>query len=174
MITDKKVTIEQTAGAVLFRRRGDEILYLLLQYPQGHWSFPRGHIEGGETPLETVRREVKEEANISRIRFFSGYKEKVHFRYQWPPKSAEAESRLKFAVYYLGQVFDSRVKISGEHKSFRWATYEHAYKMLRHKNMRVILEKAHAVVVRNKYKLRGKSQRSSPAEGGAQKKTPIA
>ena len=22
---------------------------LLLQYPQGHWSFPKGHVEEGET-----------------------------------------------------------------------------------------------------------------------------
>lgn len=169
-MVDKKVTVERTAGAVLFRRRGNEILYLLLQYPQGHWSFPRGHIEEGETPLETVRREVKEEASIFRIRFFPGYRERVHFRYQWPPKSADAEARLKFVVYYLGQVFESQVKISGEHKGFRWAPYERALKMLRHKNMRVILERAHAVIIRNK--LKGRSQKGSSAEGGVQKKTP--
>ena len=146
----KSVTVERSAGAVLFRRRGGDILYLLLQYPQGHWSFPRGHIEGAETPIETVRREVKEEANISRVRFFPGYREKVHFRYQWPPKSVDAESRLKFVVFYLGQVFESRVKISEEHKSFRWVPYDRALKMLRHKNMRVILEKAHAAIMRHR------------------------
>ena len=30
----------------------------------GHWSFPKGHVEGDETEVATAIREVKEETNI--------------------------------------------------------------------------------------------------------------
>ena len=151
----KKVKVERSAGAILFRKRGDKILYLLLQHVRGHWAFPKGHIEKGETSIEAARREIKEEADISRIRFFPGYKEHIRFRFSWPPKSKDAESRLKFVVFYLGQVFDLEIKISEEHKSFEWVTYDKAYKMLKHKNVRELLRKAHERILENTRAKRG-------------------
>ncbi len=144
MIKQEKVKIERSAGAILFRKRGSRVLYLLLQHMRGHWAFPKGHIEKNETSMEAARREIKEETNLERIRFFPGYKETIRFRFKWPPKTKDAESRLKFVVFYLGQVFDSRVTISDEHRNFQWASYEKAMKMLKHRNVRDLLEKAEA------------------------------
>lgn len=143
----EKVKVERSAGAVLFRRQGSRILYLLLQHTRGHWAFPKGHIEKGEMSIDAARREIKEETNISKIRFFPGYKETTRFRFQWPPKSRDAESRLKFVVFYLGQVFTSDVKISEEHEDFQWATYEKTMKTLKHRNDRELLKKAHSLVL---------------------------
>ena len=145
----KKIKVEQSAGAILFRRQGRRVSYLLLQHTRGHWAFPKGHVEQGERSIDTARREIKEETNISRIRFFPNYKETIRFRFQWPQKSADAESRLKFVVFYLGQVFSENVKISEEHKDFQWVPYDRAMKILKHRNVRDLLEKAHALVVAN-------------------------
>ncbi|MBI2052650.1 MAG: NUDIX domain-containing protein [Candidatus Ryanbacteria bacterium] len=139
----KKIKVERSAGAVLFRRHGPKVLYLILQHLRGHWAFPKGRLEKGETSLETARREIAEETGISRIRFFPEYKETIRFKYAWPPKSKDAEARLKFVVFYLGQVFSPKVKISDEHKGFEWVTYDKAYKLLKHRNVRSVLEKAH-------------------------------
>lgn len=38
----------------------------------GYWSFPGGHLEYGETPVECVRRELREEAGIEPQSIFSG------------------------------------------------------------------------------------------------------
>jgi len=148
MIKLKKFKIERSAGAVIFRRQGGSILYLLLQHMRGHWAFPKGHIEHGERPIETARREIKEETGLARIRFTPSYKETINFRFQWPPKSQDAESRLKFVVFYLGEVFTRNIKLSHEHKAFQWAPYEKAMVTLKHKNTRELLQRAHARIMR--------------------------
>lgn len=40
----------------------------MVRQMDGHWSFPKGHIEEGETPLAAAERELFEECGISRIR----------------------------------------------------------------------------------------------------------
>ena len=49
------------AGGVVFNAEGE---VLLLRHQSGSWVFPKGHIEPGETPLETAVREIEEEAGI--------------------------------------------------------------------------------------------------------------
>ncbi|MEB3272419.1 MAG: NUDIX domain-containing protein, partial [Prochlorothrix sp.] len=39
--------------------------YLLILHQKGHWAFPKGHAEPGESPLETARREVEEETGLT-------------------------------------------------------------------------------------------------------------
>lgn len=61
------MTIEKTAGAVVYRKRAGQIEYLLLQSTNpGHfWGFPKGHVEGTETLATTARREIKEETGLT-------------------------------------------------------------------------------------------------------------
>ena len=37
---------------------------LLIRDRNGYWVFPKGHVEPGESPEETARREVAEEAGV--------------------------------------------------------------------------------------------------------------
>ena len=42
---------------------------LLLQYPQGHWGFPKGHYEPEDGVYQqTALRELEEETGISEVR----------------------------------------------------------------------------------------------------------
>ncbi|MEK7650123.1 MAG: NUDIX domain-containing protein [Patescibacteria group bacterium] len=148
-MTDKDVKVERSAGAILFRRQGGRVWYVLLQYAtRNHWTFPRGRLEEGERPIDAARREIEEETGISRVKFIPGYKETIHFRYQWPPKTEGAEQRLKFITFYLGEVFGRTIKISEEHKNFVWAPYEKAMKIIKHKNSRELLKKANLKIMR--------------------------
>jgi len=58
----------QTIRAVIcYLRRGDEFLLLLKasgKFGGGFWNGPGGKIQDGETPQETVRREVFEETGL--------------------------------------------------------------------------------------------------------------
>lgn len=59
---------ERSYGFVpVYRVKGVD-RFLLVRQTDGHWSFPKGHIEEGETPLVAAKRELFEECGISHIR----------------------------------------------------------------------------------------------------------
>lgn len=61
----RKAREEKSCGAVIWRP--DEEVgrrYLLARHNGGHWSFPKGHVEGGETEEETALREIREETGL--------------------------------------------------------------------------------------------------------------
>ena len=49
-------------------------LVLILQYPQGHWDLPKGHIEENDkNHRETALRELREETGIDDITWVDGF-----------------------------------------------------------------------------------------------------
>ena len=46
----KAMTYETSCGAVVFTRRGGEIFYVIIRSIEGYYGFPKGHMEGDETP----------------------------------------------------------------------------------------------------------------------------
>ena len=57
---------EKSCGAIVYREGHGQIELLLIKHRfGGHWSFPKGHMESGETEVQTALREVKEETGLS-------------------------------------------------------------------------------------------------------------
>jgi len=51
------------AGAVVFRKRNNQVLYLVISSSDGlNWVLPKGHIDPGETAEVAALRELAEEA----------------------------------------------------------------------------------------------------------------
>lgn len=74
---------EHSAGAVLYGHFvNDETKFLLLHYASGHWDFPKGNVEAGETEVETVKREIFEETGITDIRFAKGFVQPIFYSYK--------------------------------------------------------------------------------------------
>ena len=61
----RKSREEKSCGAVVWRQENGQRQYLLVRHNGGHWSFPKGHVEGGETEPETAAREIWEETGLS-------------------------------------------------------------------------------------------------------------
>ena len=74
---------EISAGAVLHTvGKNFDINYLILNYSYGHWDFPKGNIEKGETEIETVFREVSEETGIKDIQILDGFRQQITYKYR--------------------------------------------------------------------------------------------
>ena len=135
--------IEKSAGAVVFRKEGNKIYYLLLHYPSGartsmdYWDFPKGHIERGEKEIETVKREVKEETGLEDIKFVEGFKEWIKYFFKLKGKTV-----FKIVTFLLAEAETEEVKISPEHIGYQWLPYKEALKQLKFKNAKEILKKA--------------------------------
>jgi bis(5'-nucleosidyl)-tetraphosphatase len=131
------VAFEKSAGAIVFRKEDSRIYYLLLRYQMGHWGFPKGIIEKGETMEETARREIKEETGIEDIRFVEGFKEWIKYFFKLKGKTI-----FKIATFLLVETGQKKVEISFEHKGFKWLSFEEALKQITHKNGKEVLKKA--------------------------------
>jgi len=144
---------EISAGAVIFRRDNDEISYLLLHYQSGHWGFPKGHIEEGESEEETIKREIKEETGIEDIKIIEGFKEQIKYVFRRTYSLKEKDKKhapwvFKIVDFRLAETKTKKVKISFEHIGYKWLPYEQAFEQLTFKNAREILKKAHCYLTR--------------------------
>jgi ADP-ribose pyrophosphatase YjhB (NUDIX family) len=57
--------LETSSGGVVYRMREGVAQFLLIKDPYDNWGLPKGHVEGGETPVEAAVREVAEETGLS-------------------------------------------------------------------------------------------------------------
>ena len=130
---------ERSAGSVLFNENGDNIEYLLLHYPTGHWEFPKGNREEGETEVDTIKREIKEETAIDNIEFINGFRKKITYNYKKRGNLVEKE-----VIFYLSRTNSKKVKLSFEHQGYKWLNYDCAIKLLTYKNSKIILKEANS------------------------------
>ena len=134
---------EVSAGGVIFRVVEGERKYLLLHYNyvKPHWDFPKGKIEKGEQPVETARREIKEETGITDIRFVEGFQDTVHYFF-----TRDNETISKDVIYFVAETRQQDVTLSKEHIGYILLGYESALKRLSFKNSQDVLKKAEAFI----------------------------
>lgn len=142
---------EKSCGVVVFRdpqppagsrkqeTQEPERLYLILHYEEGHWDFPKGHVERGEEEKETARREVREETGIGDLAFAGGFRERIEYFYR-------RDGRLmhKEVFFFAARTRAGGVKLSHEHVGYDWLPYEKALERLTYPNAKDILKKARA------------------------------
>jgi 8-oxo-dGTP pyrophosphatase MutT (NUDIX family) len=62
-----RARLETSSGGVVYRAGDHDTLFLLIKDPYDNWGLPKGHLEGGETPVEAAIREVAEETGLSEL-----------------------------------------------------------------------------------------------------------
>jgi bis(5'-nucleosidyl)-tetraphosphatase len=137
--SSKKRLEERSAGAVVFRRTPGGAKYLLLRYPAGHWDLPKGNIEKGEEPIQTMVREVKEETGIVDLRVIPGYERKIEYFYRRDGKKVH-----KTVVFFLAETMVEKVTISFEHQDYGWFDYSEAIKTVTYPNARRLIREGEA------------------------------
>jgi len=128
---------EKSAGALVFHITDGRPRYLLLKYPAGHWDFPKGNIERGETPLEAMHREVREETGLVDVRPVDGFEQVIEYYY-----SRDGLRIRKQVVFYLAESKEQKVTLSFEHRDYKWAGFDEAMKVVTYSNSRKLLRAA--------------------------------
>lgn len=111
---------------------------LLLQYPQGHWDFPKGHVEDSDADhFETTRRELCEETGIEDIQFIENFVQRSEYTYRHKGKK-----HTKQVYWYLAETERITVTLSHEHRGHMWLDWDQAEEQLTHDETRGILQNA--------------------------------
>jgi 8-oxo-dGTP pyrophosphatase MutT (NUDIX family) len=64
----RRAELEVSAGGIVFRRpHGEPARYLLIRDSYKNWGFPKGHLEGDESPAEAAFRETSEETGLDQL-----------------------------------------------------------------------------------------------------------
>jgi 8-oxo-dGTP pyrophosphatase MutT (NUDIX family) len=67
-MSKRRAELEVSAGGIVFRRvPGESAKYLLIRDSYNNWGFPKGHLEGSESPAEAALRETAEETGLGRL-----------------------------------------------------------------------------------------------------------
>lgn len=137
---------EKSCGAIVYRRFHGNIEILLIKHiNSGHWSFPKGHVEGDETELETARREIKEETGLDVI-LDQTFRETVTYS---PKRDTQ-----KVVVYFLALARNyDYVPQEEEIAEIRWVDIIHATRLLTYENDKTIVNKARAAIRLNNHSM---------------------
>ena len=72
---------QKSYGIIVFADDGNRDFVLLVQHRYGkHWSFPKGHMQKGETERDTAVREVSEETGLA-VEINTGFRYSQEYSY---------------------------------------------------------------------------------------------
>ena len=129
-----QIEYEKSCGVIPFRLEKNETLFLLVRNIGGHWEFPKGHMEKGETERQTAKREFEEETGL-KVKKLLQRKYPEHYFYTW-----KGIKKSKTVTYFLGHVQNGEVKIQeDEIIGHKWLPYQLALKKLTFVEVRNIL-----------------------------------
>ena len=130
---------EKSCGAIIYRKfHGNTELLLIKNQNGGHWSFPKGHVEAGETEEETAVREIKEETGIDVI-LDTSFRRVITYL---PKKEV-----TKDVVYFLAKATSyDYVPQEEEIAKIKWVEINHAASMLSYDNDRQLVSQAKNII----------------------------
>jgi bis(5'-nucleosidyl)-tetraphosphatase len=119
-------TQEHSFGIIPLRQEsGTWHVLIILHQGSRHWAFPKGRSNPGETPLESAKRELKEETglDIEKILREEPLIEKYHFY-------RKGESVMKTVQYFPALVQGTLLLQEEEIKDAKWVPLKEAVRHL--------------------------------------------
>lgn len=134
----EKILEEKLAGAVVYKKEGDKILFAFVHDVFGYWTLSKGRIEAGEEAREGARRELKEEIGVNvKIEGDLGSNEYI--------ASDPQKGKVKKSVnYFLASTKDKELKLkeTGGLDGARWFNVEEIADLKMYDDIRSIIAKA--------------------------------
>lgn len=126
---------EKSCGAIVLYKKGDRCKTLLVRNHNGrNYSFPKGHVELGETEEETAVREVREETGLD-VTIIPSFREVADY--------CPFGKIRKRVVFFMAQTMSDRVRIQHEEiDSYIWVDLEEAHHRCTYDNDLRVIRKA--------------------------------
>lgn len=141
----KKFEREFSSGGIVVKSRASKPKILLIKDPFGKWTWPKGNIDKGETPLDAAKREIAEETGLKNIQVVSKIGQSNYFY--------RREKKLIYkTVYFYLFKFSGKEALSIEKREIedgRWFSEEEALSRLGYEGAKERLKKAIKVYVRH-------------------------
>jgi bis(5'-nucleosidyl)-tetraphosphatase len=111
-------------GIIPLKRMRGRWQALLIQHQAGHWAFPKGHAEQGETPLDAAVRELYEETGLTIATLYSSSPLKENYRFK------QDDHLVDKTVYYFVAKVKGAVKLqTTELADSCWIPLEFAFEL---------------------------------------------
>ena len=126
----------KSCGFVAYKRTENVNYYLIIKSPNGDIGFPKGHMEDGESEIDTAHRELKEETGVE-VEVIDGFRRQIEYPLRRVPDA------VKRVIYFLGRCTkDGIVCQEGEVLEAEFVPYAKAVEMLTFNEMKDILREA--------------------------------
>lgn len=134
---------EKSCGVVVFRLFEGKPRFLVIKNKRGkNWGFPKGHVEYGETEIQTAQREVREETGLI-VTPVEGFR--AVSRYSLWGKTN------KQVVFFLAESPGGELGLqASEVETASWMTFQEALAVFRFENDRRVLKSAIAWMRKNR------------------------
>ncbi len=146
MITD------YSCGIIPVRLRRGRREYLLVQHGGGHWGFPKGHPEPGESDEQAARRELAEETGLRDVTLISddGLTEQYVFTRRPGEEGAPRRQLVRKTVRYFVGVVPADAEVTPcpeEVRDFAWGDAAATRQRLSFAEARRLLERVEAMEI---------------------------
>jgi 8-oxo-dGTP pyrophosphatase MutT (NUDIX family) len=135
----RKAEREVSAGGIVFRRQSDRSLYfLLIRDSYDNWGFPKGHLEGEESPAEAAARETLEETGLADLLLHGPIRIiDWHFRFR-------GRFIHKYCHFFLFEspAAEAMPQVDEGITACRWCSLQEALESLSYDNARGVLKRA--------------------------------
>ena len=142
-MSKRRAELEVSAGGIVFRRvPGESPKYLLIRDSYNNWGFPKGHLEGDESPAQAALRETAEETGLDNL-ILQGPIRVIdwHFRFR-------GRHIHKYCHFFLFESMEGEVcpQVDEGITACQWRPLNEALDVLSYDNARGVLKRAGEMV----------------------------
>lgn len=122
-------------GIIPILPQPDGYQFLLIQHWGGHWGFPKGHAEAGETPIVAACREFEEETGVTAYEVIESVSFVEQYRF-FKDKQPVDKTVTYFPAWVKSTIV---VRQQEEIQNYSWLPYEAALKQMSFRQGKQIL-----------------------------------
>lgn len=137
------MSMEESFGILPVKKKGRKgwQVFLIQNRNNGHWGFPKGKANSGESRKDSAIRELKEETGLSIVEFLSDEPFLDHYEY------IRGGNRIAKTVYYFPALVQGNIRLqSKEVHAGNWLPIDQAINKLTYQGAKQLCQKLEEIL----------------------------